>query len=119
LNGIQLAIVNDREEKSPLGPKVRMSKIDIAENPSSPTPSAENYTPGLLNEGVSLPLEYTVEGYLEGPLEKGCSIDIDRRKRNGIEVRGFLHSSPIQEIQATLQGTLVTTANSIYLIEYL
>jgi hypothetical protein len=95
--------------------KVVLKKIAAVSTPLAPTPHAEDFIPGADNPGVSLPIEYTVEGVLITPIVIGQRVMIDRTKRNGIEVPGWFESTPVKEIK----GNIFTTANSVYQIEYL
>lgn len=94
-------------------PYVRVKKVAAVGSPLYPTATPEQYTPGAENPGVSPPIEYEVEGHLLFPIEVGQSIFLDRRKRNGEEVRGTFRSSQVQSID----GNKVNTFNSVYLVE--
>ena len=94
---------------------VRLTKIKASENPEYRTPEWNDYKQGIVNEFVSIPADYWVEGYLIKPIEVGEHALIDRRIRNGEEVSGFMTTSKILEIN----GDIFETLNSIYKIEYL
>jgi hypothetical protein len=98
-----------------MGAKIKLTKLSAVPNPVAPTPSVENYTPGLIHEGVSLPNEYWIIGTLLRAIQVGEAIEVDRTNRNGIEVHGYFQSTPVTEIK----DNLIRTRNSEYLIEYL
>ena len=95
--------------------KVKIQKIRAADNALAPTPDSKDYVPGKVNEGVSLPAEYCIEGYLLKAIEHGASVAVDRYVRNGVSASGMFVSSPVIEFDSTT----FTTYNSIYSIEYL
>jgi hypothetical protein len=95
--------------------RVKIQKIGAAANALAPTPDNKDYVPGEVNEGVSLPVEYCIEGYLLKAIEHGVSVVIDRYARNGVSAVGMFVSSPVIEFDSTT----FTTYNSIYSIEYL
>jgi len=66
------------------------------------------------NEGLSPPINYTIEGKLLGVLKPGRRILVDRTKRNGVEVRGEFSSSAIEKIDSYGPRKYVYTVNSIY-----
>lgn len=94
---------------------VRLTKLKEANNPIAPTPNKKDYVPGTDNGFVSLPIDYTVEGYLLADVKVGDIIQVDRRKRNGVEMLGFMSTSSITKINKDT----IETRNSIYKIEKL
>ena len=110
------------------GTFVKVRKLSACPNPSVSTPRMEDYFPGQDNGNVSVPVEYTVKGTL---LEDTCvrsdtngwgrgRILIARTERNGVPVAGHFGSSWIEDIKTPSEGKeVVTTENSIYLIEAL
>ena len=95
--------------------RVKIQKLRAAVNALAPTPDHKDYVPGEVNEGMSLPVEYCIEGYLLKPIEHGESVAVDRYARNGVPAAGMFVSSPVIEFDSTT----FTTYNSIYSIEYL
>ena len=95
---------------------VRLKKLSVCSDPFLPSGDWETYVVGkdIENTGVSVPVEYTIEGYLVR-LEVGYPLIIKRTRRNGIDVEGDFSSSVIMGIE----GNKIETMNSIYLIEYL
>jgi len=101
-------------------PYVKISKIGIAPNAAYPTPAAEEYIPGEDNGAVSLPINYTIEGYLVNPIKETQHITVQREKRNGIPVAGFFSTSEVEKITKIDETTYVAkTLNSVYNVEYL
>lgn len=78
----------------------------------------ERGTWGQFHEGKSPPIDYWVIGELMGPIEIGKSILIDRHSRNGVEIRGVMHTSVVENIENDGDVKYITTANSIYKLEY-
>ena len=74
---------------------IRLTKIKASENPEYRTPEWNDYKQGIVNEFVSIPADYWVEGYLIEPIEVGGYAVVDRRIRNGEEVSGFMTTSQI------------------------
>lgn len=95
--------------------RVKIQKIGAAANALAPTPDNKDYVPGEVNEGVSLPAEYCIKGYLLKSIEHGAPVVVDRYARNGVSVTGMFVTSPVIEFDSTT----FTTYNSIYSIEYL
>lgn len=95
------------------GNYIRITKLKSVPNPIAPTPNKKDFVAGQDNGFVSLPVDYTVEGYLLEDIKVGKSILIDRRKRNDVEISGFMNTSHVKKITKT--G--VETENSVYLIE--
>lgn len=101
-------------------PYVKISKIGIAANALYPTPAVEEYIPGEDNGAVSLPVSYTVEGYLVSPIKKTQHITVQREKRNGISVAGFFSTSEVEKLtKINDTNYVVETLNSVYTVEYL
>jgi len=63
----------------------------------------------------ALPTDYTLVGYLMGPVRVGNIIDVWRTMRNGVEIQGHFTSSAVVEIR----GDIVSTQNSQWRIEVL
>jgi hypothetical protein len=80
--------------------------------PFSLTPEA--YVPGEINPGLSVPVDYTIEGELLRDVVIGESIAALRHKRNGIVVPGIFETTPVVSIEESPERTLVKTANSVY-----
>jgi len=96
---------------------VRLKKLSAVENPLTPTPEMSNYLPGQDNGNVSLPVEYTVEGYLDTEVVIGQSLQIDRVSRNGIMSKGVTITSPVVKHEPSPNGGTIYTANSVYQLE--
>lgn len=94
---------------------IKITKLKPSRNPIAPTPNKKDYVPGEDNGFVSLPVDYTAEGYLLEDVQIGKPVLIERHKRNGVESLGFMNTSRIKKIT----GNKLETENSIYLIEKL
>lgn len=95
--------------------KVRIKKIGVAENALADAGDAATYKFGKINEGVSLPVEYEIEGFLSSRIEVGFPVVIARTKRNGVEETGILKTSAVTDV--TDKG--FSTRNSLYTVELL
>lgn len=95
--------------------RVKVKKIGVSKNPAYPTPDAKDFVAGKENEGVSLPVEYWIEGELNSVPQIGTGIVVARDIRNGVKASGIFHSSPIVKIE----GNRVETENSVYEVEFL
>lgn len=72
---------------------------------------AENHIAGTVQvDGLSLPVEYEIEGELAAPIEVGKSVLVFRDKRNGKKADGIFQSTTVLEVSP--QG--FRTRNSIY-----
>jgi len=97
------------------GIKVRLTKFAAVDKPEFPTSKAKDYVYGDFNVGVSIPIDYWVEGTLLADITNGNVVQIDRINRNGVEIRGLFHSSLVQSFDEKT-GT-IKTLNSVYKIE--
>jgi hypothetical protein len=68
-----------------------------------------------MDDNLSIPIEYNLEGYLIGEIESGKSVIVDRTKRNGLEIRGVFTTSRVTEVS----DSFFKTANSVYRYKYL
>lgn len=94
---------------------VRIKKLSPSKNPRYPTPEMANYKVGqfLGNEGLSIPVDYEIEGVLMADIVIGCSVIVYRTKRNGVECDGLFHTSKV----VFLNENGFETENSIYQLE--
>jgi hypothetical protein len=92
-----------------LGTYVRIEKLRSAPGgiPACPLP---NYAPGVWGGLLTLPVAYTMEGFLLEDLKKDGVIRLDRRVRHGVRVRDAFVSTRV----CSLCAGEVTTFNSIY-----
>lgn len=94
---------------------VTLEKIDVSPDPISlPTPWDE-WIPGRLHNQTSLPISYSLRGYLMAPIRYGYPMEVFRIQRNGVESFGIFHSTPVVDIR---EGGCVETYNSIYRVSY-
>jgi hypothetical protein len=84
-------------------------------NPAYPSADWHDYPFGSAIEGVSLPVDYELIGYLLGNPKVGGRLIILRVSRNGVNVPGLFCSSPIRIIA----DTRIETTNSVYRMEFM
>jgi hypothetical protein len=77
--------------------------------PACPLPL---YFPGAWAGHLSLPVDYWLEGYLLRDVAPGDVIDLDRRVRHGLAVRGRFVSSRI----CSCSNAEIATVNSVYIV---
>ena len=93
---------------------VLIRKLAAAEQPVSPTPASDDYSPGQINPFMSLPIAYEIEGELLRDVVIGEAMTAFRRKRNGVETPGVFQTSVIVSIEPSDDRTIVKTENSVY-----
>lgn len=93
--------------------KVKITKVSSVESPLFPTPNMSEYKLGEINESVSLPVEYTIEGELIGEIEVGFPVTVSRTKRNEVVCAGLFQTSSVVSISENGFRTL----NSNYIVE--
>ena len=94
---------------------VRLTKISAVADPEFPTPSFEEYEAGKLNNNLSIPNDYWLEGWLIKEPVLGSYIVVAREVRNGVKFGGIFQSSMITQV--TDDG--FKTLNSIYKLQYI
>jgi hypothetical protein len=94
---------------------IRLRKIDAVKYAAYRTPSKKEYNYGNYNEGISLPIDYWVEGYLLAEPTVGKTVVVDRVSRNGEKVSGMMVTSTVTEV---FEGGF-KTLNSVYKIDYI
>lgn len=94
---------------------VRLRKISAVADSEFPTPSFEEYETGKLNNNLSIPNDYWLEGWLIKEPVLGSYVVVAREIRNGVKFGGIFQSSMITQI--TDDG--FKTLNSIYKLEYI
>lgn len=92
--------------------RVRLTKYALATKAEHPSARFTEYRPGEFNAGVSVPVDFWVEGYLLAPLKVGEQVVMRRDTRNGVKVDGIFTSSEVMRV--TPDG--FQTLNSIYRI---
>lgn len=96
--------------------KVKLTKLLAARDAVMPPGDWATFKVGSDgNPGVSLPIDYTVEGTLVNDVEVGKTVQIFRTKRNNVALPGFFETSPVTKIG--MAG--FTTQNSVYGLEVL
>lgn len=94
---------------------VKVEKIGAVDDPEFRTPDWDEFTPGAINDDMSLPVEYTCTGVVAQPPEEGKCFFIWRDTRNGVEVPGYLQTSRIAKVTSVNEvEVLVETQNSKY-----
>ncbi len=97
--------------------KVRIKKVNPTSNPKHETAAKEEWIPGLGNpEGKSIPVEYTIEGYLARDIVLDKGVMVYRTLRNGEKADGIFYTSNVQKI---INDNKFETYNSVYEVEYL
>lgn len=91
-----------------------LQKVAAAESPLARTPLAEEFVPGGINIGVSVPIDYEVQGVLMEDVTVGCCLSLFRTHRNGVQSEGVMSTSPIVSIDTDGEYMRISTANSIY-----
>lgn len=72
-----------------------------------------------MSTGGSLPVGYTLSGELVDYVIPGRPLFVDRRERNGMQIRVWFQTSLVVETEATQEGLLVRTQNGVYLVQEL
>ena len=103
----------------PVKMKVKVKKLKPSDVPKMATPKMEDYRVGELNENVSLPINYEIEGTCDDIPKVGFSFSVLRTKRNGVESFGFFFTSPVKNLIQTGDTFFFETENSIYQFEIL
>lgn len=99
------------------GDEVQVTKVGVVDDPSHDTPTWDEYKSGDTS-GKSVPVHYTVKGFLLNELEPGAFMNIDRYERNGHQIHGVMRTSRIQEVVYPDDGTvMLKTHNSVYEVE--
>ena len=100
---------------------VKITKIAHRPDAKFPPAKTGDWEPGTENPvNTSLPVGYTVEGWMAGPPNEGQPIEMERHVRNGVKALGYFTTSPVKE---TGKGRLdgfdgeFYTENSVYRIE--
>ena len=94
---------------------IKITKLKAVENPKYPTASMADYEFGQDNMGLSLPVDYYVEGYLKREIKVGQSVIVERISRNGIKSLGIFCTSEVTEV---FEGGF-KTLNSVYKFDYI
>lgn len=94
---------------------VIVRKISATKNPEFEPGDNENWIPGGLNHGVSLPIDYECEGHIKELPKVGSPFYMLRYKRNGVEALGEMITSPVESVVQDSDKTWhFSTANSVY-----
>ena len=93
--------------------RVTVEKIAAAPNPVTSPGTWDEWECGSDQNHGSLPIDYTLVGYLRFPVQIGNPIILLRTHRNGVECLGYFRSTPVVQFRG---DQLVETFNSIYRI---
>lgn len=97
---------------------IKLTKLVAAPNAFFPAANKENYQYGKDNYGVSLPVDYWLEGYLlNNEIKEGERVVVERTNRNGVECKGLFTSSLVKKVDK--EKGLFWTENSTYKVEVL
>lgn len=98
--------------------RIKITKLDVANDPLYPTMTMENYVQGMDNGDISIPINYWVIGTLINPIVEGEGIAMFREIRNGEQVTGLFTTSVVKTITGLSDDRQwIETQNSKYLIE--
>lgn len=95
--------------------RVKLTKLAELEEATFKSGDLNSYKIGQMNYGVSLPLDYYLEGDMSSNPKVGEPVVVFRESRNGIKSLGLFKSSPVTEIS----NQFFKTDNSVYLLEKL
>lgn len=99
---------------------IKLEKIAVVKNPAVETARWHEYNLGSGDNEKSPPVEYWITGYINEIPQIGKSISVGRTSRNGVDITGLFHSSPIAKIKKINdKKSLLFTRNSVYCIEYI
>jgi hypothetical protein len=93
--------------------RVTLEKLAAAPNPVTSPGTWDEWEMGSSENHGSLPIDYTLEGFLLTPVKIGEAIRMLRTHRNGVERIGYFRSTPVVQFRGE---HLVETFNSIYRI---
>jgi hypothetical protein len=93
---------------------IKLTKLEQADNPLYKAGLPEAYQYGGLNENVSVPKGYTLEGYCEELPKVGSPFAVERYIRNDVRAYGTFLSSTVTKV--TENG--FETLNSKYTLEF-
>jgi hypothetical protein len=93
--------------------RVSLEKLAAAPNPVTSPGTWDEWDMGSSENNGSLPIDYTLHGFLLTPIHIGEAIKMLRTHRNGVERLGYFRSTPVVQFRGE---NLVETFNSIYRI---
>ncbi len=91
-----------------------IKKLSSVPEARCPTPDWGEYNRRKPDSRISLPVEYTVTGYIGHTIEPGQPLVIMRDTRNGIECGGIMTTSAVKSFSAHPNGLIIKTQNSVY-----
>jgi hypothetical protein len=97
------------------GKLVRLTKLRESESPVARAGKWDTFIPGEWDNTTSLPVDYTLTGFLLEAPEMGKRVRVLRLERNGESLLGIFESSIVTAVDASWFATL----NSVYRLEVL
>lgn len=95
---------------------IRLRKLKETKDAEFKAPEMDEYNFGGINY-TSTPVGYEVKGELWEDPEVGGFLTINRTERCGVECGGLFRSSRIVKVKKQGFKTLISTNNSVYLLE--
>ncbi len=79
---------------------VSVMKVDTSDVPAAEAGDLRTYYFGHINPGRTLPINYSLKGWLVGPPKVGAVVQVLRTLRNGagVAVPGIFTSSPVTAV---------------------
>jgi hypothetical protein len=93
--------------------RVKLTKLAELDEATFKSGDLSSYKLGQMNYGVSLPLDYYLEGDMSHYPKIGEPVVVFRDSRNGVKSLGLFKSSPVTEIS----NQFFKTDNSVYQLE--
>jgi len=99
------------------GQHIHMQKYEKVGEPIANTPDWDDHNEGQFNPNQSLPVSYSLRGYVMGDIEEGVPITVRRYQRNNTRKQGITTTSKVQSINDYGHFLEVKTQNSLYKIK--
>ena len=77
---------------------VSVMKVDAGDVPAAEAGDLRTYYFGHVNPGRSLPITYSLEGWLVAPPKVGAVVQVLRTWRNGVALPGIFISTPVTAV---------------------
>jgi hypothetical protein len=100
------------------GTYIRMVKTSRSANPKAESGDPATFVAGDSNQGVSLPVQYFLEGFVFAAPEIGKQFRVLRTKRNNIAALGVTDTSPVVGVAHNSEKLILETQNSFYEITH-
>lgn len=96
---------------------IKITKIDTSATPDFKSAEWDTFIEGVSNEGVSLPVSYTLKGEFIYQPKVGEVMFVNRSERNGVKNLGIFTSTPVISIKEVGDIKFIETKNSVYACE--